>query len=157
MADAGAEVVLSGRRQAPLDAVAEQVRAAGGTASTYAVDIVDAEAVAEAARVIGTVDILFANAGLNVPDRAITQLSIADWLGCERQLKAAFIGPCGIAGDAGRCGHIIITSSWAGKYATSPTGAAYNATKAVIALGESLNAEEAQRYPQPGPALRSGD
>lgn len=146
LADAGAEVVLSGRRQAPLDAVAEQVRAAGGTASTYAVDIADAEAVAEAARAIGAVDILFANAGLNVPDRAITKLSIADWdkvvnvnLNGALYLAHAVLPGMRVKGG----GLIIITSSWAGKYATSLTGAAYNATKrAVIALGESLNAEE---------------
>ena len=40
-------------------------------------------------------------------------------------------------------GLVINVSSWAGRYASTLTGAAYNATKrAVIALTETINAEE---------------
>jgi len=40
-------------------------------------------------------------------------------------------------------GTLILISSWAGRYATRLTGAAYNASKrAVIALNESINDEE---------------
>ena len=44
---------------------------------------------------------------------------------------------------AQRDGLIVNVSSWAGRYASSLTGPAYNATKrAVIALTESINMEE---------------
>ena len=40
-------------------------------------------------------------------------------------------------------GCLILVSSWAGRYATRMTGAAYNATKrAVLALSETINEEE---------------
>ena len=41
------------------------------------------------------------------------------------------------------CHFLVLVSSWAGRYATRLTGAAYNATKhAVVALSESINDEE---------------
>lgn len=66
-AQQGARVVLVGRRQAPLDAVAAEVRAAGASATVLPADLEDGDA---AARVVqqalaahGRVDILVNNAG----------------------------------------------------------------------------------------------
>ena len=72
LAAAGAEVVVSGRRQAPLDAIVAEIEAAGGKARALALDTSDAAAVRAAVEEIGTVDILVASAGLNVPTRAMT-------------------------------------------------------------------------------------
>ncbi len=59
----GATVFLAGRTQASLDAVAEQIRAAGGTAHTAQVDALDERAVDEHADAVaaqaGSIDIAF--------------------------------------------------------------------------------------------------
>jgi short-subunit dehydrogenase len=63
----GARVLLLARGAERLDAVAAGIRAAGGTASAYPIDLSDAEAVAEVSarisREAGTPDILINNAG----------------------------------------------------------------------------------------------
>lgn len=146
LAEAGAAVVLSGRRSEPLEAVAEEIRSAGGTARTHPVDVSDSAAVAEAAAEIGRVDILLANAGLNLPQRNFGNVSIEGWdrivdvnlNGVFYPVQAVLPG----MRDAGG-GLLILISSWAGRYATRLTGPAYNATKrAVLALSESVNEEE---------------
>lgn len=145
LAAAGAEVIVSGRRAEPLEAVAGRIRAAGGQASTYVLDVADAEAVAAAAQAIGPVDILLASAGLNVPRRALDEVTPEGWDrvvsvnldGMFYQVHAVLPGMRARGG-----GLVMLVSSWAGRYATRLTGAAYNATKrAVIALGETINEE----------------
>ena len=146
LAEAGAAVVLSGRRSEPLEAVAEEIRAAGGTARTHPVDVSDSAAVAEAVAEIGRVDILLANAGLNLPQRNFGNVSIEGWdrivdvnlNGVFYPVQAVLPGMRDASG-----GLLILISSWAGRYATRLTGPAYNATKrAVLALSESVNEEE---------------
>ncbi len=145
LADAGAEVVVSGRRPEPLQKVVDLIEAEGGLARAEVLDVADAEAVAEAAERIGTVDILLANAGLNVPKRALFDLTDADWQtvvdvnlnGVFHPVRAVLPGMKARGG-----GQLILISSWAGRYPGRLTGAAYNATKrAVIALSESINEE----------------
>ena len=146
LADSGAEIVLSGRRPEPLEEVADQLRAAGGAARVVPLDVSDSAAVAAAGEQIGPVDILFANAGLNVPKRALSVLSVSDWnkvvdVNLNGALYLAQAVLPGMRAQGG--GLIIITASWAAQYATALTGAAYNATKrAILALGESINIEE---------------
>jgi NADP-dependent 3-hydroxy acid dehydrogenase YdfG len=146
LAGAGADVVISGRRAARLQAVAEDIRASGGQARAEVLDVADAGAVADVAARIGPVDILIASAGTNVPDRAMAEVEPQGWdhvigvnlNGMFYPLRAVLAG-MRERGD----GLVILISSWAGRYATTLTGAAYNATKrAVIALGETINAEE---------------
>lgn len=146
LAASGAEVIVSGRRAEPLEAVAETVRRAGGTASVQVLDVADHKAVAAAAEAIGGVDILLANAGSNVPDRSFARVSDEGWdrvigvnlNGVFYPVRAALPGMRARGG-----GLVILISSWAGRYATRLTGPAYNATKrAVLAVGESLNDEE---------------
>ncbi len=66
-ADRGAEVVLLARSQSGLDAVAESIRARGGTAHVHPVDLADLEAVARVSEQVledvGRVDVLVNNAG----------------------------------------------------------------------------------------------
>ena len=146
LAAAGAEVVVSGRRQAPLDAVVAEIEAAGGKARALALDTSDAAAVRAAVEEIGTVDILVASAGLNVPTRAMDRISDDNWdhvvnvnLNGVFYAARAVLPGMRAQGD----GLLILISSWAGRYATRLTGAAYNATKrGVIALSESINDEE---------------
>lgn len=146
LAASGAEVVLSGRRREQLDEIAGQIKSAGGTAQAEPLDVSDADAVADVAARIGPVDILLANAGLNVPDRALDAVQVAGWHKVvDVNLNGMFYPVHAVlpgmraAGD----GLIILISSWAGRYAGRLTGAAYNVTKrAVIALNETINLEE---------------
>ncbi|MCB0156763.1 MAG: SDR family NAD(P)-dependent oxidoreductase, partial [Caldilineaceae bacterium] len=68
-AQAGAQVVLASRKQEPLDAVAAEIRAAGGTATAVAAHTGDDAAVealvARAVDEYGGVDILVNNAATN--------------------------------------------------------------------------------------------
>lgn len=146
LAEAGAEVIVSGRRAAPLDAVVTTIRDAGGQASAHPVDIADPDAVAKAASEIGPVDILIANAGTNVTDRSFAKLSAQGW---DKVVGANLNGVfypvhAVLPGMRARGGGLIVmVSSWAGRYATRLAGPVYNTTKrAVLALGESLNDEE---------------
>src|SRR5438128_135913 len=65
---AGAHVLLLHRNSGRLAAVADAVKRDGGTATAYAIDLADAEAIevtsATIAREIGTPDILINNAGV---------------------------------------------------------------------------------------------
>lgn len=146
LAAAGAEVILSGRRMEPLETTVERIAAAGGKARARALDVADAGAVRAAAQKIGPVDILIASAGLNVPTRAMNTVSDADWdLVVNVNLNGVFY-PVRAVLEGMRArgdGQLMLVSSWAGRYATRLTGAAYNATKrAVIALSESINDED---------------
>ncbi len=64
----GAKVVISARRQAPLEEVAEKIRAAGGEVLPVVTDISKPEdanhLIAQAVEAYGTVDILVNNAGI---------------------------------------------------------------------------------------------
>ncbi|MFC3117860.1 SDR family oxidoreductase [Jhaorihella thermophila] len=142
----GAEVILSGRRSEPLETVADEISRAGGRVRAVPVDVSDAAAVATAVREIGIVDILVASAGLNVPDRSLDRVTPEGWDKVVGVNLNGIFYPVrevlqGMRVRGG--GQVILISSWAGRYASRLTGAAYNATKrAVIALGETINDEE---------------
>ena len=78
LAREGATVVLTGRRSEPLEAVAKTIAAAGGRAIVEAADLAKSGAVMGiAARIqdkLGRLDILVANAGLNIGERSWRQL-----------------------------------------------------------------------------------
>ena len=79
----GATVVVNGRSDAAaIEAVAEEIRAAGGTATALLADVSQEDAVAgmaaEVARRHGGVDILVCNAGLR-RQTAFLDLSLAEW------------------------------------------------------------------------------
>jgi NADP-dependent 3-hydroxy acid dehydrogenase YdfG len=150
LAAAGATVVLSGRRAAQLDAVAEGIVGHGGTVEVEPLDVADKQAVGKAAdRIIGRnrrVDILVNSAGLNLPKRHFNDVSLE---GFEHLVQVNLVGMfyCMQAVlptmRSHKDGLIINISSWAGRYDTYMTGPAYNATKhAVVSLTNSLNIEE---------------
>ncbi|MGE0714303.1 MAG: SDR family oxidoreductase [Alphaproteobacteria bacterium] len=150
LAEAGAFVVLSGRRPEPLEAAMRDIVAAGGRAEVAAVDVADADAVAAAASGIlerhGRADILVNNAGVNTPNRYWKNLTPADW---KRVVSVNLDGPLHCiqavlpAMRAQRDGLVINVASWAGKFDLLLTGPAYNATKhGLVSLTMSLNIEE---------------
>jgi NADP-dependent 3-hydroxy acid dehydrogenase YdfG len=145
LARAGAHVVISSRNHDGLAAAEKQVKAVG-SCEAIALDVANKQAVAAAAQRIGRVDILVNSAGINDPRRNFFNVSLEAW---DRIVGINLSGMfyCVQAVLPGmrerKDGLIINVSSWAGRYASTLTGPAYNATKhAVVALTESINMEE---------------
>jgi len=67
LAQAGAEVILAARTAPEIEAVASDIRKAGGRASTLVLDVTDETAVKTKIAALPTLDILVNNAGTNVP------------------------------------------------------------------------------------------
>jgi NADP-dependent 3-hydroxy acid dehydrogenase YdfG len=145
LARAGAHVVISSRSHDTLAAAEKQVKAVG-SCEAIALDVSNKQAVAKAAERIGRVDILVSSAGINDPKRNFFNVSIEAW---DRIVGINLSGMfyCVHAVLPGmrsrKDGLIINVASWAGRYPSTLTGPAYNATKhAVVALTESINMEE---------------
>jgi len=150
LAEDGAVVILSGRRQEPLDDVANRIVDRGGAASVIVADVSDADAmVATADRIRdehGRIDILVHAAGLNIPKRSWENIDQESWnLVVDVNLNGSFNAVQAVLPamrDAGD-GLLILISSWAGRYDTLLTGPAYNATKhGMLAMAAHLNIEE---------------
>lgn len=150
LAQAGAVVVLSGRREAVLAEAAGQVRAAGGVAEVEVLDVVDAAAVQQVAQAIlarhGRIDILLNSAGLNTPNRFWKNQTVEGWRSViGANLDGVFYTVQAVlpAMRSQRDGLILNVSSWAGVHHPKLTGAAYNGSKhGVTALTETINMEE---------------
>jgi len=100
--NAGAAVALSGRREAPLRALANELTDQGGRAAAIPMDVTDATSVAAAFDAIeeqlGVADIIVCNAGVVVDDRSI-DLSEADW---DRVVDTNLKGPWLVSNEAAR-------------------------------------------------------
>ncbi len=150
LAEAGASVVLSGRRPGQLEAAVAEIAAAGGKAEAAPVDVGDRDAVARVAAGIldrhGRVDILVNSAGINLPTRfwkTLTPESFAQIIGINLNGALYCIHAVLPQMRARKDGLVINISSWAGRFETYMTGPAYNASKhAMAALTHSLNDEE---------------
>lgn len=150
LAQQGADVVLSGRRRAPLEDVAARIIAAGGIAHVQACDLMVPEQVQAVADFIkhklGRLDLLIANAGLNISDRTWGKLTMAgatELLGGN--LNSAFysiIASLPMMRDQ-QDGSIIVTASMAGRFISGLSGPGYTAAKhGVVAMCHSVNMEE---------------
>jgi NADP-dependent 3-hydroxy acid dehydrogenase YdfG len=150
LAEAGATVVVSGRRTDALAETAERIAAVGGRCERVAMDVAEKASVQRAAEGIlaahGRIDILVASAGMNVPKRFLRHVEADDW---DRVVQANLNGVayCAFAvlpamrRQGG--GLVINVGSWLGRWPSYPGGAAYNATKmGVVALTHQLNLEE---------------
>jgi NADP-dependent 3-hydroxy acid dehydrogenase YdfG len=150
LAEAGATVVMSGRRKEVLAPEAEKIRIKGGAAEVEVLDVADAKAVRKVADAIlarhGHVDILLNSAGLNVTNRYWKNQTPEGWkevIGIN--LDGSFYTTFAVIPSmrARKDGLIINVSSWAGVHHPKLTGAAYNASKhAVTAMTETINMEE---------------
>src|SRR5476649_1165608 len=149
LARAGAHVVISGRTEATNASALKQV-AAVGSAEAVRLEVSDRKAVAATAAGILSrhkrIDILVTSAGTNVSKRSFSAVSAEGWDEVVAINLNGLFYCCHAVLPAMRAqkdGLVINFSSWAGRYASTLTGPAYNATKrAVIALTESINAEE---------------
>lgn len=150
LAREGARVALNGRRSAPLAETADLVSAVGGEAFAVPGDLTDPAAVERVVQDTlarwGRIDILVNNAGLNVPRRALAEISIEDWqavIGAD--LTAPFLLTRAVLPGmraAGR-GTVVNVSSMAAKRAGLLSGPAYSAAKAALnSFTESINVAE---------------
>ena len=148
---AGARVVISGRTEKTNKEAEKKLKALGEAEATR-LDVADKQAVAATAADIekrhGRIDILVTSAGTNIAGakRNFRTMSLEGWDDVVAINLNGLLYCCHavIPGmRARKDGLIINISSWAGRYASSLTGPAYNATKrAVIAITESINMEE---------------
>jgi short-subunit dehydrogenase len=137
LAAEGARVGLVARRREQLEALAEEVRAAGGTAAVAAADVADRgqvnAAVEEVRGRLGPVDLLIANAGVGAPT-LIEPMNVGD---VEKMLRVNVLGVV-YAVEAvlpemlrrGR-GHVAGVSSLAA-YKGLPGESGYCASKAAV-------------------------
>ncbi len=149
LAGAGAKVVLSGRRTAQLEAVAERILAAGGQAEVEALDIVDAAAVrAVVDRIVerhGRLDMLINSAGLNIPKRRWRDITNEGW---NTVIEVDLNGAFNVSHAAlqvmrrQRDGLIVNVSSMASQRIGGVSGVAYTTAKTALnAMNESINHE----------------
>ncbi|MGJ5177974.1 SDR family oxidoreductase [Bradyrhizobium oligotrophicum] len=150
LAAEGWTVVVSGRRQAALEAVVAKIAATGGAAEAVPLDVARAAEVQAAADGVlarhGRIDLLVNSAGVNVPKRRWDDMTLEGWnqlveinlngvLYCMKAVLPAM--------RTQRDGIIINVSSWAGRHVSKMPGPAYTSTKhAVLALTHSFNMEE---------------
>jgi NADP-dependent 3-hydroxy acid dehydrogenase YdfG len=147
LAGQGAKVVLGARRAERIEALAEEIRTAGGEALPVATDVTDRAQVANlidtAVRDFGRVDVLVNNAGI-MPLSALESLKVDEW---DRMIDVNIKGVLyGIAAalphmKAQRSGHVITTASVAG-HLIFPASSVYSGTKfAVRAICEGFRQE----------------
>ncbi len=152
LARAGLAVGLAGRRQAALEESAADIHAAVPHARVV-VTAGDVSIPEDVLRItgnveerLGAIEILVNNAGVNVPARALRELSWADWQriievnlhGCYLCAQAVLPGMRKRGG-----GTLIHVGSYAARRPGVVAGAAYTAAKAGLAgLSGVINAEE---------------
>ncbi len=140
LAQHGATMVVVARRQDRLDALADRITAAGGTALSIPCDVSDMDAVdalvADVENRLGGIDILINNAGRSI--RRPLAESLERWHDIERTMVLNYYAPLrlirGLAPgmlDRGD-GHIINVSTWGVLSEASPLFAPYNASKAAL-------------------------
>ena len=143
----GARVVLTGRRREPLEAVAARIGAAAEVEPgdmTRAPDVGRITAAIEARH--GRLDVLVANAGMNVAERDWAKLTPA---AAEAVLDGNLTGPflCALAVlpimRARKGGLLVHTASMAGRVVSLLSGPAYTAAKhGLVAMSHSINMQE---------------
>jgi len=146
----GATVVVVARRHDLLNAVAERITTAGGTAISISCDVSDMDAVdalvADVEKRVGGVDILINNAGRSIR-RSLSE-SLERWHDVERTMVLNYYAPLrlirGLApgmlerGD----GHIINVSTWGVLSEASPLFSVYNASKAALSAVSRVSETE---------------
>lgn len=153
LADAGAHVVITGRRVERLDELAAEITAAGGHATPYALDMTDAASIADVVErawtEVGPLHILVNNAGIPDAQRAHKMsLELVDAV-FDTNLRGPWLLSTDIAKrliDAKLGGRQINISSIGGFNYRGQGAALYSVTKAGIARMSEVLAVEWARY-----------
>ena len=152
VAASGAKVAIAARRVDRLQSLADEIRAAGGTAEAIALDMRDNEsiisAVDQAESALGTVDILINNAGVPDAQRAHKMsLELIDTV-FDTNLRGPYILSCEIARRliaAKQPGRMVNISSVGGFNYGGNGAALYSITKsAIVRMTECLAVEWAR-------------
>jgi NAD(P)-dependent dehydrogenase (short-subunit alcohol dehydrogenase family) len=132
----GANVVVNGRRE-DVQAVAEEIQAAGGNAVPVIADVAAEKDVGrmveETLRAFGSIHILVNNAGGGAPPAPLEGIDPAAWeKGVKVNLTAAFLCSRAVIGPMKeqRWGRIINMSSQAGRSGSELSGISYASAKA---------------------------
>ncbi|GKQ39574.1 SDR family NAD(P)-dependent oxidoreductase [Streptomyces sp. A012304] len=144
LAAAGYRVVLTARREDRIEALAEEIVAAGGEATAYRLDVTDRAAVDEFATAFKTVGVLVNNAGGALGADPVATGDPADWRTMYEtnvigtlNLTQALLPKLVASGD----GTVVVVSSTAG-HSTYEGGAGYVAAKhGAHVLAETLRLE----------------
>jgi NADP-dependent 3-hydroxy acid dehydrogenase YdfG len=147
LAAAGARLMLGARRTDRLEALAEELRRAGGLVGTRRLDVTvrdDVAGFADAARrEFGHVDAIVNNAGV-MPLSPMASLKVDEWdRMVDVNVKGVLYGIAAVLPEmtARGSGHVVNIAS-IGALAVSPTAAVYCATKfAVRAISDGLRQE----------------
>lgn len=147
LAPTGAKLMLGARRADRLQALAEELNAAGGSVRTQALDVTDRaqmQAFASAAREAwGRVDVIVNNAGV-MPLSPMASLKVEEWdRMVDVNIKGVLYGIAAVLPEmtARGSGHVINIAS-IGALSVVPTAAVYCATKfAVRAISDGLRQE----------------
>ncbi len=153
LASQGAKVAIAARRVDKLEALAAEIRAAGGTALPIEMDATDADqlvaAVAKAEAELGTVTILVNNAGIPDAQRAHKMsLELIDRV-LDVNVRAPFILACEVARRliaAEKPGRIVNIASVAAFSYAGGGAALYSVSKAAVARSAEVLAVEWSRY-----------
>jgi NADP-dependent 3-hydroxy acid dehydrogenase YdfG len=146
LADAGATIVVTGRRREPLEVVARRI----GAAHVQPADLTDATQVQQVGEYIraifGRLDILVNNAGLNIVERHWSQLTPE---GIDTVLQGNLNGAlyCVTVAlpfmRAQKDGLLIHTASMAGRFIGNLSGPVYTIAKhGIVAMSHGLNMQE---------------
>ncbi|MCX4857999.1 SDR family NAD(P)-dependent oxidoreductase [Streptomyces canus] len=144
LAAAGYRVVLTARRKDRIEALAEEINAAGHQATAYQLDVTDRAAVDEFASAFKTVGVLVNNAGGALGADPVATGDPADW---RSMYETNVIGTLNLTQallpklDASGDGTVVVVSSTAG-HGTYEGGAGYVAAKhGAHVLAETLRLE----------------
>ena len=144
LAEGGAKVVLSARREDRLKKLALEI---GDNAAYFKSDVSSAEdmkaLIAMAKKKFGRVDVLFANAGV-MPGSNMSELKTRDWMSMVNiNIVGVLNSIAAVLPEftAQKSGHILVTSSVAGTKSV-PGNAVYSGTKHFVrAMLDSFRAE----------------
>jgi NAD(P)-dependent dehydrogenase (short-subunit alcohol dehydrogenase family) len=149
----GYAVALCGRREGPLQETANAAAATTSKTLVVPTDVADAASVARLFATVrdtfGRLDVLFNNAGINVPGATIDELSVEQWKSVvDVNLTGAFL--CAreafalMRAQTPRGGRIINNGSISA-YVPRPNSAPYTATKhAITGLTKSISLDGRQ-------------
>jgi NADP-dependent 3-hydroxy acid dehydrogenase YdfG len=148
-ASEGARVMAAARREDRLTALREESKAKGLGLETFVGDVANSDQMerlaGETRQKLGRIDILVFAAGINIPNRAMTNLNVPTWDNMiEVNLNGAYYATRAVLPamrEAGS-GHLIYVSSISGLLADA-SGAAYQAAKrGLLGLAHAIRFEE---------------